>query len=270
MTAVRALVLGFAGVSLALAASSATAQQAKGLPDFRDMFIRLDANGDTVLEREEIPESGRAAFDRLLSRGDKNKDGKIDADEMRGLGQKLAALKGQAGAGAVPGVGLAGAARFQQVDKDDDGKISREEFPLAPALFDRIDADKDGSITRDEAMKYAAANAPKPAAEAPKPAKEAKKPEPEAKKPEAEAAKGDEAKATEPAPARAKAKANAKAKAAAAQAGPLARFQALDKDGDGKLSKDEFPRPKVFERLDTNNDGYLTRAELAKIAKGDN
>ncbi len=67
----------------------AYAQEAKTPPNFRDMFIQLDQNGDTILERDEIPESGRAAFDRLLKRGDTNKDGKLSAEEMRVLGQKM-------------------------------------------------------------------------------------------------------------------------------------------------------------------------------------
>jgi len=42
------------------------------------------------------------------------------------------------------------------------------------------------------------------------------------------------------------------------------RWQRLDKDGNGSISRDEWPRrPKAFDRLDTNKDGVLTREELA-------
>jgi Ca2+-binding EF-hand superfamily protein len=40
-------------------------------------------------------------------------------------------------------------------------------------------------------------------------------------------------------------------------------LNALDKDGDGKVSRQEWPgRPQRFERLDTNKDGFLTKDEL--------
>jgi Ca2+-binding EF-hand superfamily protein len=36
------------------------------------------------------------------------------------------------------------------MDKNGDGKISREEFLGRPVAFDRLDTNKDGFITRDE------------------------------------------------------------------------------------------------------------------------
>jgi arylsulfatase A-like enzyme len=40
-----------------------------------------------------------------------------------------------------------------------------------------------------------------------------------------------------------------------------ARFKQLDKDGDGKLSASELPRPKVFKLMDRNGDGAVTLEE---------
>ena len=39
---------------------------------------------------------------------------------------------------------------------------------------------------------------------------------------------------------------------------------AMDKDGDGKISKDEAPEPmkNFFDRMDANGDGFLERSEL--------
>ncbi len=41
------------------------------------------------------------------------------------------------------------------------------------------------------------------------------------------------------------------------------RFQAMDKDRDGKVNRDEFTGPKArFDQLDKNVDGYLTQEEF--------
>ncbi len=43
------------------------------------------------------------------------------------------------------------------------------------------------------------------------------------------------------------------------------RFQQFDKNGDGKLSQDEFPYPNLFKRFDKDADGLLSREEAAEI-----
>ena len=267
-------VIGLGLAAVLAGAAAARAQQEKAAANIRETVLRLDANNDMVIERDEVPEAGRAAFDRLLKLGDANKDGKLDFEEVRALAGKLRTL----------GPGLGNAERFREMDKDGDGKISRAEFTGPAPLFDRVDADKDGFITRAEATRFAAANAPGgqvanrfkamdkdgdgkvtraeftgppgvfAAADAdgdgaltleelaryagqpvPKDATEAPKGKPEAPK-------------AEPSPA----------------AGPFAqRLRAMDKDGDGKVSRAEFTgRPAMFDRLDRNNDGYITRDEL--------
>jgi hypothetical protein len=48
------------------------------------------------------------------------------------------------------------------------------------------------------------------------------------------------------------------------------RIMGQDQDGDGKLSRDEFPPmlvERLFERADTNKDGFVDRAELEVVAK---
>lgn len=60
--------------------------------------------------------------------------------------------------------------------------------------------------------------------------------------------------------------------AACAVAGDRGRpsFDEFDQDGDGKLSREEFTKlgeqrgmpDDVFDRLDTNDDGYLSKTEL--------
>ena len=44
------------------------------------------------------------------------------------------------------------AARFQQLDQNKDGVVSRSEWPLEPESFDVVDRDKDGRLTRSELL----------------------------------------------------------------------------------------------------------------------
>ena len=218
---------------------------------FREAFIKLDSNGDTVLERDEIPADGRAAFERLLKRGDANKNGKLEAEEFRALAQKLAVLND------ITDV----QARFKRMDKNEDGKVTRAEFTGVPANFDKIDADKDGSLSKAEIARFftrrvAAAGLPAlaPRAEAGD--------KPKAKAVADSTPKPDQAarKAETPAPAVPKEDREAE------KVELSERFRFLDKNGDGKISKGEFLNEKLFEHLDTNKDGFLSLAELAKFA----
>jgi Ca2+-binding EF-hand superfamily protein len=42
--------------------------------------------------------------------------------------------------------------RFAELDRDDDGFVSRGEWPLAPESFDVVDRDKDGRLSRNELL----------------------------------------------------------------------------------------------------------------------
>ena len=51
--------------------------------------------------------------------------------------------------------------------------------------------------------------------------------------------------------------------AAHAQSTASDRFQQFDKNGDGKLTREELPAPKIFDGADADKDGLLTREELS-------
>jgi Ca2+-binding EF-hand superfamily protein len=251
-------------LGLALLAGSAGLTQAQngGGINYRELFQQLDANGDRVVDRGEVPESGQAAFDQLVKHADGNKDGRIDLEEYQ---QMLVSLRE---AFSAPG------ARFAALDKNGDGKIARDEFPGPPFLFTRADANGDGVLTKDEAEKLPSGPGPGgPAAAAAfrqrvlamdkngdgKVSKDEFTGQPgvfdrlDANKdgfvtPQ-EAAQPARPGAGGPPPAR------------PGLMGPGLR--AMDKNNDGKISKDEFTGPApLFDRLDRNSDGFISTDEL--------
>ncbi len=109
---------------------------------WRDLFMELDANNDQVIERAEVPEAGRKAFERLLSHADGNHDGKLGAEEYRDLLRKVDWSR------ALPPEQLE--KRFKNLDRNEDGKLDRQEFPNGPARFNQLDRNGDGFLSRDE------------------------------------------------------------------------------------------------------------------------
>lgn len=106
----------------------------------------LDANGDGAIDRSEAAKAPRLAenFDRL----DANKDGRIGADERPQHGGRQGGMHG-----GMPGGKGRGGERMAQLDKNGDGRFSRDELAgheRALQNFTAIDANKDGFLTRDE------------------------------------------------------------------------------------------------------------------------
>ncbi len=282
MRNVRVLGLGLALLTGGLA--GAQAQAVDGL-DVQQLFGQLDTNDDKVVDSKEIPEAGRPAFEALLKLGDANKNDKLELEEYRAL-----AVIMREGAGPGPS-GPNAPRRIMAMDKDDDGKVSKEEYKGPAFLFDRLDADKDGSITRREA---AAVRDMGTAGTTPseRPGRlmgmgtsrfeeldaddDGKVSKAEYKGPaflfdrldadkdgfvtKKESTPSGDAVDTPP-------------------SGPRRRpgpgtglagigFEALDKDGDGKVSKEEFRGPApLFDRLDADKDGFVTKGETAAMAE---
>ena len=115
------------GLGLALLAGCAGTTQAQngGGINYFELFQQLDANGDRIIDRGEVPESGQAAFDQLVKNADNNKDGRIDREEYQQMLGSLREAFGSLGE------------RFGAIDKNGDGKITRDEFAGPPLLFAR-------------------------------------------------------------------------------------------------------------------------------------
>jgi len=144
------------------------------LPEWlRHNFARLDADRDGKISKQELTrgvaylqqrrrpsdvvmvlvemsdcdeccaEEIQRAYE-FMAKLDKNKDGKIDADELKAGREMLVKER-------VEGI-------IKRLDTDRDGKISAKEARgLIKEHFDQLDTNKDGFVDRDELMKAASA-----------------------------------------------------------------------------------------------------------------
>lgn len=182
------------------------------------VFAKLDADGDGSISPQEGAASRRYGMlilwdlvdrEELFKAIDKDADGSISAEEMKAaplaeiMAKAMAAARGAGARGGAAGM-------IGRLDKDGDGKLSREEFPEQfRARFDKLDANADGFVDADEMGKARGGGQA-----------------------------GDRR-----------------------AGGMLGRF---DKNGDGKVTREEFPQDKLqaFDRFDKNGDGVITADEL--------
>jgi Ca2+-binding EF-hand superfamily protein len=196
----------------------------------KEYLSRLDKNGDGKLSKDEAPERMKENFDRL----DANKDGNIDAEEFAKSAAGFGGRPGEAPAGAPGLPGLPGGGPMvampilRALDADGDGEISKAEIEGAAKALTALDKNGDGKLSRDEILpNFPAGGFP-----------------------------GGPGAAGRPGQPGAPGRGNPEEMAR--------RLKEADKNGDGKISKEEAPDQLKdrFDRIDANGDGQLDEAEL--------
>ena len=109
--------------------------------DMMQSLMQFDKNGDGKLSRDEVPERMQGMFDR----GDLNKDGVLDQDELAKLAQSRPGPGGQGGPG-----GRRMDHVFAALDTDHDGVLSAAEIANAGVSLKALDKDGDGKLIEAE------------------------------------------------------------------------------------------------------------------------
>ncbi len=245
LLAICALVLS---ASLAAQVRAGDSAGAETSPD--ELFKKLDVNGDGTLTASEIPKEQRKFFERLLRIGDTNKDGILSREEFDAAMQKkeqpVTDINKTPGvdAGSGPPRPMLDPKRiFEMLDKNKDGKLTRDEVegrPRIKALFDRLGKDE---LTLDD-LTAALKGGNKKAA----------------KKSAKNAAKKAAKKGIVPA-STSKSEEMSENSTEASQGLP-AFAQMLDTNHDGRLSREELSKAaELFDRLDRNHDGVSGRQQ---------
>lgn len=201
------------------------------------IFNRLDADGDGKLMLDEVPEFVTSRIREVFRRAGKDDDDFLTQAEFVRFTRSAAPQRSEAAPQQPPDTRqqrpeiaqedgqFRGPRFFRFVDRDGNGKISREELAHALERFDELDLDRDGEIDLQEFLGFPPGEgAPPVGRRRPAP------PEPNRR----DALMADRI------------------------------LQEADEDGDGKISKDEAPERlrQNFDRFDLNGDGKIDRDEL--------
>jgi collagen type III alpha len=208
-----------------------------GPPPKHPLISLLDENEDGALSMEEI-DKAIAKLKKL----DKDSNGKVTLEELPrpAMGPPTGEPRGRGfggrGQGGPPPRGGAGAfmERMQGMDKNEDGKITKDELPeRMQNMFSRLDTDGDGSLDKKELESMATRMRGRGQPAGPGAGQGGGRPR------------------------------------AGAEGGLMQRFTSMDKDGDGKLSKEEMPErmQAMFDRLDANSDGAVDKEEFGAMAE---
>jgi Ca2+-binding EF-hand superfamily protein len=224
-------------------------------------FETYDRNGDGAVTPEEF--GGDPSIFRLL---DKDGDGVVTPQDL-GLPADFRPRRAGAGASAErrgpggrggregPGRGEERQRELRQrlagMDRNGDGKVTREEWQGPEEVFARLDRNGDGVI--DEADLPAGAPPSGPGG-----------PPPGAGRPEGGGQPGGRGERP-----RGEGRADGERPGGEARGQRfLERLREMDKDGDGRVSKAEWTGEMPFERLDRNGDGFLDAEDVPASPRG--
>jgi Ca2+-binding EF-hand superfamily protein len=240
-----------------------------GLPNPDQFFERFDKNKDGKVTADEVPEEGRDRFQQLLTRADKDNDGAVSKEEMTAL---VNAANKQLKATAA-GQGRDPQQMFKYLDTDGDGKVALDEVPGErregfEKMLKAFDKDGDGKLNEEEfvtGMRFVQSRQAGTAAPPTSPAKDDK---PSESKPSE--SKPSESKSSEASDAK-EGKTATRRKQLAERLGKgfdpdkmAERIMQLDKNKDGKISREEAAGPLKdrFDVFDANKDGFLDETEV--------
>ena len=133
------------GLTLAFAVDLGASPQAGNTQAER--FRAMDRNRDGVITRTEWQGS-----DRSFDVHDWNRDGVLSGDELRAGAQRQQRWPDDPGDSAAADAPLSDwtPERFDNLDHNRDGRLTRDEWHFDAELFHRVDRDRDGSISRRE------------------------------------------------------------------------------------------------------------------------
>ena len=194
-----------------------------------DFIKRFDKNGDGYLTKDELPPALTRAFDKM----DVNGDGKLDRKEVAAMLQILRRRFG---------LNDAQAAKNNKTKKPDSPSVDR----MVANWLERMDANQDGKISKEEAKAALAANFER-----------------------FDLNKDgflDKNELRQVAERFLAMQATNAGKNAAPARQSLIDFDALDRNADGRLTRDELKGTRfeaVFDAIDTNKDGKIDKKEFA-------
>ncbi|MGE0583358.1 MAG: EF-hand domain-containing protein [Steroidobacteraceae bacterium] len=151
------LALALAAAPLAAHADGPKMDPGRPMENDASLIRHFDRDGDGRVSRQESIDAAVDRANRRFEQLDANKDGYLTQDEMNAARKTMRErVKERAGE------------HWKAADKDGDGAISRSEaeagMPMLARRFDQLDANKDGKITRDEMPQGKRMDAVKPPA----------------------------------------------------------------------------------------------------------